>query len=78
MATKTEVERLALALAPFLAEMIGHKRSMIEIQLDPAKALGIPARTEGAGQLLLAIATGPSIPVLTDALAAARTSQPAG
>lgn len=76
MTTDDDLKNLVLALAPFMVEAVLHKHSMVQIDLEPTKVLGIAAQhPEGAGRIFIAAAAGPSRPLLKDAVTAALSSK---
>jgi len=75
MPTDEDVKKLVMAIAPFMAEAAQQKRSMVQIELDPAKVFGIAVQQEGAGRIYFAAAAGPSIEVLKSAVSAAQSTK---
>ena len=70
-----EMKRLAMALAPFMFEAAQLGHSMVSLEIDMVQLLGLSNAAPGAGLTLVAIAAGPSIPVLEQALAMAQNPQ---
>ncbi len=64
MPTQKDLRQLALVLCPFIEQAVIKKRSMIVIDLDVAELLEMPVGRPGSTQVLLALAMGPSVPVL--------------
>lgn len=70
-----ELKALALAIAPFMVAAGQRGNSMVHLELDPAALLGLPVKREGAGRVLVAIAAGTAIQVLSKAIELAEIPQ---
>lgn len=62
-----EMQELMFLCSGMMLRAAARKASMIQLQLNPAQALGLDVR-EGAGRIMVVIAAGPSIPKLKQAL----------
>ena len=72
--TDDDLRQLALALIPFLAEAHQHGHSMVTMELDPVKLFGVSYKGKDP-RMVVALALGPSAPVLRQAIEMARNPQ---
>jgi len=71
-----ELQTLTMLTMKLMLEASQHGRSMAEIEIDPAKVMGVSSKhTEGSGKIFVAVAGGPSIQKLKTALAIAGNLQ---
>ena len=67
MATDDDLRQLFVALTPFLSEAIERGKSMVTLELDPTKLLGLASSAQDP-RLVVALALGPSVGVLRQAI----------
>lgn len=74
MVKEEDIRTLLVALAPFMEGIMAAGKSMAMIKLDSAALLGLKTERAGTGNILIALAGGPSIPKLEAAVAQVEAS----